>query len=62
MKLKVAGFVLGGLYIYTQLAGLVDDLAKLLDRKGQAHMVILDFNKAFDTVHSISDSCVNSEM
>ena len=34
----------------TQLAGLVDDLAKIFDRKSQANMVILDFSKAFDTV------------
>ena len=34
----------------TQLAGLVDDLAQILDRKSQAGLVILDFSKAFDTV------------
>ena len=34
----------------TQLSGLVDDLAKIFDRKSQADMVILDFSKAFDTV------------
>ena len=34
----------------TQLAGLVDDFAKILDRKSQVDMVILDFSKAFDMV------------
>ena len=34
----------------TQLAGLIDDLAKILDAKSQADLVILDFSKAFDTV------------
>ena len=34
----------------TQLAGLVDDLAKIFDRKSQVDMMILDFSKTFDTV------------
>ena len=34
----------------TQLAGLIDDLAKILDAKSQVDLVILDFSKAFDTV------------
>ena len=34
----------------TQLSVLVDDLQKILDRKSQADLVIMDFSKAFDTV------------
>ena len=34
----------------TQLAGLVDELAKSLDNKGQTDLIILDFSKAFDKV------------
>ena len=34
----------------TQLAGLIDDHAKILDAKSQVDLVILDFSKAFDTV------------
>ena len=34
----------------TQLAGLVNDLAKILDDRGRADMCIMDFSKAFDTV------------
>jgi hypothetical protein len=34
----------------TQLAGLINDLAHSLDKKGQTDMIILDFSKAFDTV------------
>jgi hypothetical protein len=39
-----------GLSCETQLAGLVDDLAKIVDSKGQADLIIMDFSKAFDTV------------
>ena len=34
----------------TQLALTVDDLAKILNNKGQADVIIMDFSKAFDTV------------
>ena len=34
----------------TQLAGLINDLAKTLDNRSQADLVILDFSKAFDKV------------
>lgn len=34
----------------TQLSGLVNDLAMILDRKGRADLCIMDFSKAFDMV------------
>lgn len=34
----------------TQLAGLVDDLAEILDKRGRADLCIMDFSKAFDMV------------
>ena len=34
----------------TQLAGLVDDLARTLDNRGRTDVCIMDFSKAFDTV------------
>ena len=34
----------------SQLALTINDLAKILDRQGQADVVITDFSKAFDTV------------
>lgn len=34
----------------TQLAGLADDLAKILDKRGLVDMCIMDFSKAFDVV------------
>ena len=34
----------------TQLAGLVDDLAQILDRRSQIDLCIMDFSKAFDMV------------
>ena len=34
----------------TQLAGLVNDLAEILDRRGRADLCIMDFSKAFDMV------------
>ena len=34
----------------TQLSGLVDDLARSLDSKGQTDLIVLDFSKAFDKV------------
>lgn len=34
----------------TQLAALVQDLAKVLDNRGQTDMILLDFSKAFDSV------------
>ena len=34
----------------TQLAALVDDLHQIVDDRGQADLVIMDFSKAFDTV------------
>ena len=40
----------GGRSCETQLAGLVDELAKSLDNKGQTDLIILDFSKAFDKV------------
>ncbi|KAJ8025928.1 Exosome complex component CSL4 [Holothuria leucospilota] len=35
----------------TQLSALIDDLASILDNKGQADLIIMDFSKAFDSVH-----------
>ena len=34
----------------TQLALTIDDLAKILDKQGQADVIIMDFSKAFDLV------------
>ena len=34
----------------TQLAGLVNDFAEILDRRGRADICIMDFSKAFDMV------------
>ena len=34
----------------TQLSALVNDLAKILDNKSQADLIIMDFSKAFDSV------------
>ena len=35
----------------TQLAAVINDWAKILDNKGQEDTFILDFEKAFDTLH-----------
>ena len=35
----------------TQLATVINDLAKILDNKGQVDTFILDLEKAFDTPH-----------
>ena len=34
----------------TQLAHTVDDLAGILNNKGQADVIIMDFSKAFDSI------------
>ena len=34
----------------TQLAALVNDIARILDNKSQADLIIMDFRKAFDSV------------
>ena len=34
----------------TQLSALVNDLAKVLDDRGQVDLIIMDFSKAFDSV------------
>ena len=39
-----------GLSCDTQLTGLLDDIAKIVDSKSQADLIIMDFSKAFDTV------------
>ena len=35
----------------TQLITVINDWAKILDKKGQVDTFILDFEKAFDTLH-----------
>ena len=39
-----------GRFCDTQLSAIVDDLAKILDNKGQADLIIMDMSKAFDSV------------
>ncbi|XP_072021366.1 uncharacterized protein [Amphiura filiformis] len=39
-----------GLSCETQLAGLIEKKKKIVDSKGQADLIIMDFSKAFDTV------------
>ena len=39
-----------GLSCETQLTGLINDLAQIVDSRSQADLIIMDFSKAFDTV------------
>ena len=48
----------------TQLTTVINDRAKILDNKGQVDTFILDFEKAFETLHmnSVKVNCWAKEM
>ena len=48
----------------TQLTTVINDLAKILDNRGQVDIFLLDFEKAFDTplMNSLKANCLAMEL